>query len=50
MSHPSHFYEVLVGNTVTTGHHAWTMSSSYSLEKKKEIRQIIKGIEWERKQ
>jgi hypothetical protein len=35
MSQPSHFRETLVGNVVTTGHHAMTVSSNYSLEKKK---------------
>jgi hypothetical protein len=35
-SQHSHFREVLVGNVVTTGHHARTMSPSYSLEKKKQ--------------
>jgi hypothetical protein len=35
-SQPSHFREVFVGNTVTTGHHARAVSPSYSLEKKKQ--------------
>jgi hypothetical protein len=39
---------MLVVNVVTTGHHARTVSSSYSLEKKKTIRQRVKGIEWAR--
>jgi hypothetical protein len=33
---PSHFREVLVGNAVTTGHQARTISFNYSLEKKKQ--------------
>jgi hypothetical protein len=44
---------MLVGNTITFGHHARTMSPNFSLEKKKdekEIRLRIKGIEWARKQ
>jgi hypothetical protein len=44
---------MLVGNVVTSGHHARTVSPSFSLEKKKEkkaIRLRIKGIEWDRKQ
>jgi hypothetical protein len=32
MSHPSHFREMLVGNAVTIGHHARTVSSNCSLE------------------
>jgi hypothetical protein len=41
---------MLVGNTITSGHHARTMSPNVSLEKKipKEIR--IESIEWDRKQ
>jgi hypothetical protein len=35
-SQPSHFCEMLVGNAVTTGHHARTVSSNYPLEKKKQ--------------
>jgi hypothetical protein len=52
-SQPSHFREILVGNAVTSGHHARTVSPIFSLEKKKipkEIRLRIKGIEWARKQ
>jgi hypothetical protein len=50
MSQPSHFREMLVGNTLTTGYHTRKMSSSYSIEKKKTIIQRVKGIEWDRKQ
>jgi hypothetical protein len=32
---PSHLREMLVGNAVTTGHHARAVSSSYSLERKR---------------
>jgi hypothetical protein len=42
---------MLVGNDVTFGHHARTMSPNCSLEIKSEaIRLKIKGIEWARKQ
>jgi hypothetical protein len=43
---------MLVGNTVTSGHHARRVSPSFSLEKKKpkKIRLRIKGIGWARKQ
>jgi hypothetical protein len=34
-SQPSHFREMLVGNTVTSGHHARIVSPNFSLEKKK---------------
>jgi hypothetical protein len=33
-SQPSHLHEVLVGNVVTTGHHARAVSPNYSLERK----------------
>jgi hypothetical protein len=35
MSQPSHFLEMLVGNIVTSGHHAKIMSPVFSLENKK---------------
>jgi hypothetical protein len=33
-SRPSHLLEILVGNVVTTGHHARAVSHNYSLERK----------------
>jgi hypothetical protein len=53
MIQPSHFHEMLVGNVVTSSHHARTMSPNFSLEKKKktkEIRLREKGIEYGTKQ
>jgi hypothetical protein len=40
---------MLVGNVVTYGHHAKTISPNFSLEKKikRAIRLRIKGIKWE---
>jgi hypothetical protein len=35
MIQPSHLHEILVGNAVTTGHHARAVSSNYSLERKR---------------
>jgi hypothetical protein len=36
MSQPSHFREVLMGNTITSSHHARIVSPSFSFENKKQ--------------
>jgi hypothetical protein len=46
-SQPSHLREILVGNVVTTSHHAREVSSNYSLERKNNKIEK-KGIEWAR--
>jgi hypothetical protein len=53
-SQPSHFREMFVDNTVTSGHQARTVALNYSLvaqeKKSKEIKLRINGNEWARKQ